>query len=233
MRGQGLRSLRSRGLPGSSIPKYSSTGSVHEFQVSNYSTHRTKTTSEFPHHTQNAPSSKKNLSSHTIPRQAAITASHSSTTEVEDLNASPMAKLPPLSLLPLSSVLRGIFTSTVSSSPILLPPSLRLMSILANSHSPILNPDRNPLLRWALKHTFYAQFCAGENAAEVSRTVTSLKSWGCKGVMLCYAKEAELEESVEGEKADANAAEKEILPWKNGTMETVAITAPGDFVALK
>jgi proline dehydrogenase len=113
------------------------------------------------------------------------------------------------------------------------------MSILAHSESALLNPDRNPVLRWFLKHTFYAQFCAGENAAEVKNTIEGLKKMGCKGVMLCYAKEAEHDDAesdeavVQTESQRASIVENEILPWKKGTLATVALTGPGDFVALK
>ena len=75
---------------------------------------------------------------------------------------------------------------------------------------------------------------------EVKKTVDGLKKMGFKGVMLNYAKEevldagalARLEKGI-----DSNAAEeanrKEILPWKEGTLKTVEITAPGEFVAIK
>jgi proline dehydrogenase len=114
------------------------------------------------------------------------------------------------------------------------------MGVLAHSQSPLLNPDRNPILRWFLKKTFYAQFCAGENAKEVQKTVRSLKNMRFKGVMLCYAKEVVLDEKASSalESGGDSAASKllvdrEILPWKKGTMETVAMTQPGDFVAVK
>jgi proline dehydrogenase len=113
------------------------------------------------------------------------------------------------------------------------------MSKLAHSQSPILSPDTNPLLRYFLKRTFYRQFCAGENATEVKHTVDSLKSIGFKGVILGYAKEVVMDEtqtaslsSCEGETAEA-CIRNEIIPWTNGTLETVKMTCPGDFVALK
>jgi proline dehydrogenase len=114
------------------------------------------------------------------------------------------------------------------------------MTNLATSHSPLLNPDRNPLLRSFLKKTFYAQFCAGENAQEVEQTVKGLRDLGFKGVMLGYAKEVVLDEKAKQELAEAQACpadesciQNEILPWKKGILETVAMTEPGDFVALK
>ena len=84
----------------------------------------------------------------------------------------------PLSVLPVNMILRSLFTTTISSSPILLNPSLRIMTMLAHSGNPLLNPDRNPLLKFFLKKSFYAQFCAGENGSEVSVTVAKLKKIG-------------------------------------------------------
>jgi proline dehydrogenase len=114
------------------------------------------------------------------------------------------------------------------------------MSTLAHSQSPILSPDTNPLLRYFLKKTFYRQFCAGENAAEVKKTVDGLKIIGFKGVILGYAKEVVLNEKQAGslESCGENEAAEacirnEITPWAQGTRETVRIAQPGDFVALK
>lgn len=123
---------------------------------------------------------------------------------------------------------------------ILLGPSLAVMSTLAHSKSSILSPDANAVLRFFLKKTFYQQFCAGENAAEVKRTVDELKNIGYKGVILGYAREVSLDEKQqkdlasrgESEAADA-ALQNEILPWAKGTLETVKLATPDDFVALK
>ena len=151
-----------------------------------------------------------------------------------------MARPAPLSVLPLTNVLRSLMTTTVSSSPLLLPPSLATMSVLANTSTAMLNPDKNPILRFFLKKTFYAQFCAGENPLEVRRTIESLKTIGLSGVILGYAKEVVLTEAQMKDLASCNtgaAAEDcvrtEITPWANGTMETVRLASPGDFVALK
>jgi proline dehydrogenase len=114
------------------------------------------------------------------------------------------------------------------------------MSKLAHTTSPILSPDSNPLLRAFLKHTFYAQFCAGENAKEVTATVNRLRSIGLNGVILAYAKEVVLDKKASsalsscGDSEAAKACiQNEILPWAKGTLETVRMTHPGDFVALK
>jgi hypothetical protein len=115
-----------------------------------------------------------------------------------------------------------------------------MMSVLANTTNPFLNPDRNPILKFILKNTFYAQFCAGESATEVRQTIDSLKNIGFKGVILGYAKEVVLSEAQTENLAscgqDAAAEEgirKEIESWATGTIETVLLAAPGDFVALK
>ncbi|KAL0475547.1 FAD-linked oxidoreductase-like protein [Neurospora intermedia] len=159
--------------------------------------------------------------------------------------SSEMPKTPgpsPLAVLPLTNVLRSWMTTFVSSSPFLLPPSLAVMSVLAHTTNPVLNPDRNPLLRAFLKKTFYAQFCAGENPAEVRQTIDSLKQIGFSGVILGYAREVVLTDSetkdlascaAEGGAAAEECIRTEINPWAEGTMETVRLASPGDFVALK
>lgn len=146
----------------------------------------------------------------------------------------------PLSVLPLSMIVRSLLTTTVSSSPVLLPPSLRLMSLLAHSSNSLFNPDQNPVLRWFLKKTFYAQFCAGEHPEEVRHTIRRLKDIGFTGVILGYAKETvlsktearDLASSVQGAKA-ADGIAREIAQWVDGTEATVKLAQPGDFVALK
>ncbi|KAG6232872.1 hypothetical protein E4U26_003862 [Claviceps purpurea] len=145
----------------------------------------------------------------------------------------------PLSVLPLSMILRSLATNVVSSSPFLLPPSLRIMNVLAHSTVPMFNPDKNPLLRYILKKSFYAQFCAGETPAEVQETINRLKKIGFTGVILGYAREVDLigkeaggAESVSGRETQ-EVVNNEVAPWTEGTLETVRLAQPGDFVALK
>jgi proline dehydrogenase len=114
------------------------------------------------------------------------------------------------------------------------------MSILAHSKSPILSPDTNPLLRHFLKKTFYKQFCAGENAGEITQTIDGLKTLGFKGVILNYAREVSPDEEIEqklastkGTEADEACKQEEIIPWANGTMQTVKLVTPDDYVAVK
>jgi len=114
------------------------------------------------------------------------------------------------------------------------------MNVLAHTKSTILSPDHNPILKFFIKHTFYKQFCAGENAQEVQHTVDSLKNLGYCGVILGYAREvvmdknqlAKLASCGNGEVAE-ECIKKEINPWAKGTRETVDLAGPEDFVALK
>lgn len=136
---------------------------------------------------------------------------------------------PPLSLLPLRMIIRSLCTSTLSSSP-LLQPSLRMMAVIADSENRLLNPDRNPLLRWLLNKTMYAQFCAGSDEAEVQESVARLKRIGFTGVVLCYAKEVPPHE--EGQETQA-ITDRQIDHWAKYTLETVRMTESDDFVAVK
>jgi proline dehydrogenase len=144
---------------------------------------------------------------------------------------------PPLSLLPLSSILRSIAITSVSSSRLLLPLSLKVMGYLARSPSWLLGPDNNPLLHWILKRTFYAQFCAGENRVEIQDTISKLKGMGYGGVILTYAKEAGLDYDAavqhENRLRDDDRLQKDVELWKSGTLETVRLASEGDFVAVK
>lgn len=91
----------------------------------------------------------------------------------------------------------------------------------------LLSPDRNPLLKFVFKHTFYQQFCAGENTKEVQRSIKGVKDVGYTGVMLEYALEV-----LAGEEG-ANTAAKDLEIWRKGMLESVQMCSPGDFVGLK
>jgi proline dehydrogenase len=161
--------------------------------------------------------------------------------EPERRASSDLTKMPrpvsPLSILPLPNLIRSYLVTAVSSSPLLLRTSLGALKLLAHSRSPILNPDVNPVLRFLLKRTVYAQFCAGETANEVDQTISRLKGMGYKGVMLGYAREVcmgqneatSLSSDVSEEKLNTN----EISSWAKGTLATVKMAQEGDYVSLK
>lgn len=145
-----------------------------------------------------------------------------------------------LSRVPFGMIIRSLITAAVFSSPVLLPWALKLMECLTNAQNPFLNLDNNPLVRFLLKRSIYAQFCAGENPTEVCATIDRLKGIGFSGVILGYAKEATSshEEAkilyLEGqEEGTAHSIAKEVEHWAYGTLQSVALAKPGDFVAIK
>ena len=139
---------------------------------------------------------------------------------------------PPLSLLPLPTLFRSYLITALSSNPVLLTPSLRFLSLLAHSRSAFLQPERNPFLKYILKKTFYAQFCAGETPPEVRRTVAQLKKTGFQGVILAYAREIVLEPGVKIEKKADDELE-EIEWWSRGTLETIKLSEKGEYAGFK
>ncbi|EXJ62077.1 hypothetical protein A1O7_02510 [Cladophialophora yegresii CBS 114405] len=114
------------------------------------------------------------------------------------------------------------------------------MTFLAHTTSPFFNPDRNPLLHFLLKRTFYAQFCAGETPPEVRVTIADLKNIGFGGVILGHAKEVVLsKEELESLSAQPTAMDQaqvdagEVATWRENTISTIELTQRGDYVALK
>lgn len=74
----------------------------------------------------------------------------------------------------------------------------------------------------------------------MKQTVDGLRNLGFSGVILAYAKEVVLDKkqteslaSCGNNEAAEACIRNEIIPWANGTLETVRMTRPGDFVALK
>jgi hypothetical protein len=137
-------------------------------------------------------------------------------------------KLPPLSVLPTFHILRSYLITRATSSPLLLKSSLVLLDRMLRPNARFLSVDRNPLLKWIFRHTFYAQFCAGENRHEVGRTLADFRKSGYSGTVLEYALEV-LEES----KTDAKKTLETINMWKEGMLDSVSMVSAGDFVALK
>ncbi|KAK0668184.1 FAD-linked oxidoreductase-like protein [Cercophora samala] len=187
--------------------------------------------------TQSSPSSNLTLSG--VPPPSLLPNHQHHHRQPQDSDMGP-PKPAPLSVLPLITVLRSWMTATVSSSPFLLPPSLAIMSMLAHTSNPVLNPDSNPLLRALLKKTFYAQFCAGEQPAEVARTIKGLKDVGFEGVILGYAKEVVAPHGQEetgfvskGPVEETRVDMEEIDSWAQGTLMTLLLASRGDYVALK
>ena len=148
------------------------------------------------------------------------------------------SKSSPLSILPYGVLLRSYLVAALCSSSVLLSSILQLLSRIASSDSVLLNPDRNLLLRYLLKKSFYAHFCAGEGPNEVRLVVAGLKRMGFRGVILTYAKEISpnwngTQHSTRRCPDDSDDVRSEVEMWKRGSLETVRLAGEGDLVALK
>ncbi|KAI5304897.1 proline dehydrogenase, partial [Ascosphaera atra] len=179
--------------------------------------------------------------SHSIAIPATVPSSHSPSIES---NSSGLDK-PPLSILPLSTILRSLFITTVSSHPYLLTQSLAFLEFVTSTKHSVLNADRNPILRYLLGRTVYDQFCAGAKQAEIQQTIQSLKDKGFAGVVLGFAREVVMAED-EAEEMNKGAAEagaknrtetakdiREITAWKDCQMSTIELAGEGNFVNVK
>jgi hypothetical protein len=150
----------------------------------------------------------------------------------------------PLSVLPVSALLRSLLITTVSSKPWLLRPTLHVLSFLVKSPSKFLfSVDKNPVLYTILRKTFYDQFCAGETAEETRACVKGLKKLGFRGVILTYAKETvfdHLTKTLFGHSKDDGSIaaqlehhDSEIEDWRTGVLETASMIGAGDYLAIK
>lgn len=141
----------------------------------------------------------------------------------------------PLARLPTSSILRSLFLGIFFTSPLLFRPGLAVFQTIANSQSRWLHPDKNTLLRAAIRPTIYEQFCAGRDGAEIYKTSQTIKSLGFSGVVLCYGKEVVLDAETmsHGYEGKDTAMNAEIDQWRNGNLETLAMMGKGDWLGIK
>ncbi|EFR03061.1 proline oxidase [Nannizzia gypsea CBS 118893] len=152
---------------------------------------------------------------------------------------------PPLSMLSISSITRSLLTTAMSSSPVLLKAAMKVLSFIADSKSPLLNPDRNLILNYLLRKTIYTQFCAGEKPHEVQRCIDEIRRAGFSGVILGYAREGVPDENetaaiLELDSKCSNSAESnkkvaeyEVSAWREGNLHTIDLAGEGGFVNLK
>ncbi|KAM0327000.1 hypothetical protein ACHAQA_006121 [Verticillium albo-atrum] len=155
------------------------------------------------------------------------------------LSRQPLADPPALARMPTTTLLRSLILTSFMSSEWIMQPSLAVMNLIVKSKSPLLNPDKNPILNKLLRWTIYDQFCAGTNRQEVARSVAEFKKFGYQGIILNHAKEIVL--SADAAKAFEAAGETVYAPecyemitkWKEGTLSTLPMLESGDFLALK
>lgn len=111
---------------------------------------------------------------------------------------------------------------------------LTILNRFLASNYTLTSPYRNPVLRWMLKKTFYAQFCAGENRAEVLQTAGNMKEQGYRGIILEFALEVlKPEPGSKMPGAESKTTKKDIEKWRIGMLDTVTMAEEGDFVGLK
>ncbi|KAE8416469.1 FAD-linked oxidoreductase-like protein [Aspergillus pseudocaelatus] len=135
-------------------------------------------------------------------------------------------------------LLRSLVMTSLMSSKILMRPALTILSVIATSRLPFLNADRNSILNRALRLTVYDHFCAGTNHAEVSKTIADTKRIGYQGVILGYSKETVLNPNDQSSTDSISAKYSDrcyemVEEWKEGTLTTLRMLEPGDFLAVK
>ncbi|PWW79120.1 FAD-linked oxidoreductase, partial [Tuber magnatum] len=129
----------------------------------------------------------------------------------------------PLARLSTTSLLRAMLLHTITASPILHKLGTRLIMMNLN------NLKNDGLMKWGVDKTFYTQFCAGSTSAEIAATISGLRSLGLAGVILAYAREAEITDTA----APSESQSQQIKQWLDGSLKTIACVEPGDYVAIK
>jgi proline dehydrogenase len=146
------------------------------------------------------------------------------------------SQLPPLSIMPMRTLLKSYFITSILASPRIINICLPLMNKVANSESALLNPDRNPILHMLIRKLIYDHFMAGETPSQVRESVRNMKGLGLSGVILGYAKEVNITGGLtrhEISTSGGDVGEASIRIWKEGLLETLSLLGPGDFLSLK
>ncbi|KAK4626603.1 Proline dehydrogenase 1, mitochondrial [Fulvia fulva] len=188
--------------------------------------------------TQSSLPSKRRQHTHHSPRRRLHSTSHHGnaatlpiatpspvTTTATEASAPSITTVAPLGNLPLNQVLRTWLITSISSNPALMGASTKMLQAMLNSKNPVLDVEKNPLMRAILMETFYKQFCIGSNKEEITRNVAAVQQQGYGGVILEYALEV-LADAKSDEAAD-------IAKWRQAMLDTVDITAPGSYFAFK
>ncbi|KAF5516197.1 putative proline dehydrogenase [Colletotrichum siamense] len=143
-----------------------------------------------------------------------------------------------LSRLPTKTLLRSLLLTSLMRRRWISRPSLAALDYITKSKSTLLNPDKNPALNKLLRWTIYNHFAAGTCHQEVVRSAAETKSIGYHGVIMGYAKEFVLENPSVSQSVETNNGYRQchyrvVEDWKQGTLETLRMIQPGDFLAVK
>ena len=130
------------------------------------------------------------------------------------------------------NLLRNLILGAWFSSPLLFKPGLSIMRTIANSHSPLLNPDKNPLVGAVVKLLIYNHFCAGTNKKEIDGTKAEAKQIGFSGIILCYGKETGVADIADSQ-AGSEKLVAEVAQWRDGNLRTLDMISTGDWLGMK
>jgi proline dehydrogenase len=106
-----------------------------------------------------------------------------------------------------------------------------VMTAIANSRSPLLSPDYNPLLRVMIKPFVYDQFCAGSHKPEIQKTIQQISDMGFDGVIMQYAKE--FAPGEQHESPSSAEGDPELEHWVKGNLETLDMIESGNWLGIK
>lgn len=142
------------------------------------------------------------------------------------------------SRLATGALLRSVVLGQLFRMPFVFRPSLYILEKIANSKSPFLDADRNPILRAVIYPLIYKQFCAGRDKTEIQRTIAEIKKMGYAGVILCYSKEIMAQMNAKGdqvveEASDDEKTRRDIHDWRDGNLTTLSAVSEGDYIGLK
>ncbi|RPB03098.1 FAD-linked oxidoreductase, partial [Choiromyces venosus 120613-1] len=129
----------------------------------------------------------------------------------------------PLARLSTTSLLRAMLLHSITASPTLYKLGTKLIMMNLDSLK------KGGLMKWGIDKTFYSQFCAGSTSAEITATISELRSLGLAGVILAYAREAEMSDTV----VSSENQSQQIKQWLDGSLKTIACVEPSDYVAIK
>lgn len=129
---------------------------------------------------------------------------------------------PSIQRLPASALLRSYLVYTFCSFSTIVDHSSTILKMLTNS--PI--PGLAPMAEFVVRHTFFAQFCGGEDAQDCKKVMRSLRDEG-KACLLSYSVEAD-EDEVTGD-LDSHGEKGELMAKHHLEEYFRAVEALGDF----
>lgn len=167
------------------------------------------------------------------------TSSHARNAVTDTAPAGNVKNKSPMSRMPTKTLIRSLVLTSLMGKEWLLRPSLAALDTICRSKNRVCNADKNPILNQLMRWALYNHFAAGASAAEVARSAKELKDMGYQGIILGYAKEVVLANPTDTahsatiENGYSPAEYRMVEEWKQGTLQTLEMIGPGDFLAVK